>query len=57
MTYSANARLTPFQRDYQRMIDTLGIEVARVGAADEALVRRIALPDAGRQEITPKEIR
>ena len=49
MTYSAN-RLTPFQRDYQRMIDTLGIELARVGAADEALVRRIALPDTGRQE-------
>ena len=34
-------RLTPFQRDYLRMADALNIAISTVGAADEALTRRI----------------
>lgn len=38
-------RLTPFQRDYMRMADALNIAVSSVGAADEALTRRIVAED------------
>jgi hypothetical protein len=40
------SRATPFQRDVDRMIDALTVERPRVGAADEALVRRAARPDS-----------
>ena len=40
------SRATPFQRDVDKMIDALTVERPRVGAADEALVRRAARPDS-----------
>ena len=43
-------RATPFQRDVDKMIDALQIERPRIGAADEALVRRIVRPDPDRGE-------
>ncbi len=47
------ARATPFQRDIDRMIDALTVERPRIGAADEALVRRAALPDiAGGEKVS-----
>lgn len=36
---------TAFQRDIDKMIDALQIERPRIGAADEALMRRIVRPD------------
>lgn len=44
------ARLTPFQRDYLRMADALNVAVSSVGAADEALTRRIVALDAAQGE-------
>ena len=44
------SRATPFQRDVDKMVDALQIERPRIGAADEALVRRIVCPDPDRGE-------
>lgn len=43
-------RLTPFQRDYLRMADALNIAISAVGAADEALTRRIVSQDKAQGE-------
>ncbi len=41
---------SPFQRDIDKIVDALHIERPRIGAADEALVRRIVRPDPERGE-------
>lgn len=47
---NVNSRYTPFQRDIVRMIDALGIDLTKIGVADEALTRRIVHPDNGGAE-------
>lgn len=44
------SNLTPFQHDVEMMIRILEIELPRIGAADEALTRRIVRPDSNRAE-------
>lgn len=44
------SRLTPLQHDWESMIRAMEIELQRIGAADEALTRRIVLPDNNRAD-------